>query len=238
MELAPGGEDRWLIHEISSFNVPVKRRSFPKEASEALREALDITLSFALFLHKTSPLSFSASALFVLFPRLILRPLPDGCQGRLAVAALLERCMKLLVGDVASLINDAHEDHTERVRGQNGAASAQPHSFSKTAKAAALAGAWELGRACKVAFTYGVEADPEVAASFLSKLTLHVKHSHVPLHPSSLKPTKNSIPLTTVAEAFSKMPKKSAAHRDGWTWELLRDAAQRPSTASHMRKFT
>jgi len=41
-----------------------------------------------------------------------------------------------------------------------------------------------------------------------------------------------------VAEAFSKMPKKSAAHRDGWTWELLRDAAQRPPTASHLRKFT
>jgi hypothetical protein len=44
--------------------------------------------------------------------------------------------------------------------------------------------------------------------------------------------------LTTVAEAFSKMPKKSAAHRDGWTLELLREAAQRPSTASHLRKFT
>ena len=67
MERAPGGEDRWIIHEISSFNVPVKRRSFPKEASEAKKEALDITLSFALSLHKTSPLSFNTSALFVLF---------------------------------------------------------------------------------------------------------------------------------------------------------------------------
>jgi len=33
------------------------------------------------------------------------------------------------------------------------------------------------------------------------------------------------------------MPKKSAAHRDGWTWELLRDAAQTPSTAALLRKF-
>jgi hypothetical protein len=83
MERAPGGwEDRWLIHEISSFNVPVKRRSFPKEASEALREALDMILSFALSLHKASPLSFSPSALFVLFPKHILRPLHDKCQGR------------------------------------------------------------------------------------------------------------------------------------------------------------
>ena len=40
------------------------------------------------------------------------------------------------------------------------------------------------------------------------------------------------MPLTTVAEAFSKMLK------NGWTWEPLRDVAQRPSTASHLKKFT
>jgi hypothetical protein len=57
------------------------------------------------------------------------------------------------------------------------------------------------------------------------------------MHPSSLEPAKNSIPLTAVAEAFPKMPKKSTAHRNEWTWELLRDAAQKPSTASHLRKF-
>ena len=86
---------------------------------------------------------------------------------------------------------------------------------------AALASAGELSRACKVAFAYGIEVDPEVAASFLAKLTLQARHSHDPLHPSSLKPAKNSIPLCAVAEAFSKIPKKSAAQRDGWTWELL-----------------
>ncbi len=79
MANAPDGEDCWLLNEISSFNLPVKIRSFPKEASEALREALDTTLSFALSLHKSSPVAFSAAALFVLFPRLILRPLPEGC---------------------------------------------------------------------------------------------------------------------------------------------------------------
>jgi hypothetical protein len=79
---------------------------------------------------------------------------------------------------------------------------------------------------CKVAFTYGIEADPEVAASFLAKLTLlRAMHSDVPLHPSFPRPAKNSIRLTAVAKAFSKMPKKSDAHRDGWTWELLCDAA-------------
>jgi len=218
--------------------VPVKRRSFHKEASEALREALDITLSFALSLHKTSPLAFNASALFVLFPRLILKPLPEGSQGRLVAAALLDRCKKLSVGDVAGLIYEAHEAQTERVWGRIVVASTQSHSFSKTARAATLAGAGELSRACKVAFTYGIETDPEVAASFLAKLTLRSRHSHVPLHPSSLKLAKNSIPLTAVADAFSKMPKKAAARRDGRTWELLRDVAQRPSTASHPRKFS
>ena len=88
-----------------------------------------------------------------------------------------------------------------------------------------------------LAFTCGIEADPEVAATFLAKLTLRPP-SHAPLHHSSLKPAKNSIPLSAVSDAFSKMPKKSVAHRDGWTWELLRDAVQRPSTASHLRKFT
>ena len=33
------------------------------------------------------------------------------------------------------------------------------------------------------------------------------------------------------------MPKKSATHRDGWTWELLRDVAQRPSTTALFAKF-
>ena len=74
-----------------------------------------------------------------------------------------------------------------------------------------------MGRAFKVASTYGIEADPKVAATFLAKLTLRARHSHVPLHPSSMRPAKNSIPLSAVSDAFSKMPKKSAAHRDGWT---------------------
>ena len=88
MARAPEGEDQWLLHDIS-FNVPVKRRSFPKESSEALREALDVTLSFALSLHKSSPIAFSASAHFVLFSRLVLRPLLDRCQGRLGATSLL-----------------------------------------------------------------------------------------------------------------------------------------------------
>ncbi len=55
MEHAPGGEEQWLIHEISMVSVPVKRRAFPKEANLILREALDDTLSLALSLHKSPP---------------------------------------------------------------------------------------------------------------------------------------------------------------------------------------
>ncbi len=60
MRNSVGGEDKWLMDEIANFNVPVKRRKFPKEASKSLREALDETLSLALSLHHSSPLAFSA----------------------------------------------------------------------------------------------------------------------------------------------------------------------------------
>ena len=73
-----GGKEKWLMEEISLYNVPVKFRCFPKEASRLLREALDETLSLALSLHYSSPFAFRAYSLCVLFPRLLLRSLPDG----------------------------------------------------------------------------------------------------------------------------------------------------------------
>ena len=79
------------MDEISLFNVPIKRRKFPKEASRLLREVLDETLSLTLSLHHSSPLAFNAYYVFVLFPRLLLRPLPDGCQESFAAATLSRR---------------------------------------------------------------------------------------------------------------------------------------------------
>jgi len=38
-------------------------------------------------------------------------------------------------------------------------------------------------------------------------------------------------------DSFSGMLKQSASHKDGWTWELLRDAASRPSTTALLRRF-
>jgi len=54
---------------------------------------------------------------------------------------------------------------------------------------------------------------------------------------AKVTPTGNSIPLKAVTDAFSRMPKKSEVHWDGWTWELLRDAAQTPPTEALLRKF-
>ncbi len=59
-------------------------------------------------------------------------------------------------------------------------ASSDTVTFSKTTRAAILAGAGEVGRACKVAFSYGIETDPEVAAKFLKKLKLQNRHNHTP----------------------------------------------------------
>ncbi len=55
-----GGEEKWLLNEISLFNVPFKRRAFPKEASSLLRDTLDVILSLALSLKRNSSMAFSA----------------------------------------------------------------------------------------------------------------------------------------------------------------------------------
>ncbi len=52
-----------------------------------------------------------------------------------------------------------------------------------------------MGRACKLAFFYGLETDPEIAAKFLSKLTLKSKHEHIPEHVPKVIPPSNCIPL-------------------------------------------
>ena len=56
-----------------------------------------------------------------------------------------------------------------------------------------------------MAFTYGLKADPLVAAEFLKKLTLQSRHAHIAPHTSSLKPAKNLILLKVGTDAFSPM---------------------------------
>ena len=192
---SPEGEKKWLMNEILGHNVPAKRRYFPMETSRALREALDDTLSLALSLHESSPLAFIAFALFVLFPRLLLRPLPDGCQGSFAAASLSRRCNLLKEGKIATLLSEAHEAQVGRVAKQMKVASipTSTTTFSKTTRDAILAGAGAMGRACKLAFSYGLETDPEIAATFLAKLTLKARHTHIPAHVRKVKPPGNRI---------------------------------------------
>jgi hypothetical protein len=88
-----------------------------------------------------------------------------------------------------------------------------------------------------MAFSYGLETYPEIAAKFLAKLTLNARHSHIDVFVPKVKSPRNCIPLKAVTDAFSGMPKKSVVHRDGWTWQLLKDAAQTPSTATLLKNF-
>jgi hypothetical protein len=231
--MAPGGD--FQLQRPS----PTPVRCFPKEASRLLREALDETLSLALSVHSSSPLSFNAFSLVVLFPRLLLRPLPDGCHGCFAAATLTRRCSLLREGKLSVLLTVAHEAQTARVAKSLKASStsATSSTFSKTTRAAILARAGAVGNACKLAFSYGLATDPVVAAKFLDKLTLGAKHAHIQAYVPKIKPPRNNIPMKAITDAVSGMPKKLAARRDGWTWELLRDAAQTPSTTALLRKF-
>jgi len=144
-----GGEGNRLLNEISCSDVPVKRRSFPKESSSILRQVMDAVLSLALSLNETSPLIFNAHAIFVMFRRLILRPLPSGCHGRLAADALARRCSLLREGDVGTLLREARDAQSTRIAKALAETSAPKQAFSKIARAAILSRAGAVGRACK-----------------------------------------------------------------------------------------
>ena len=102
---------------------------------------MDEILSLVLSLHKFSPLTFSAFAFFVLFPRLLLPPLPGGCQVSFAATALTRRCNMLKEGKIATLISEAHEAQVGRVMKQTKVVSipTSTTTFSKTARASMLA---------------------------------------------------------------------------------------------------
>jgi hypothetical protein len=122
-----------------------------------------------------------AFSLFVLFPRLLIRPLPDGCQCRFAAIARSRRCSLLKEGKIAILVSETHEAQVGRVAKQMKAASipASTTNFSKTTRAAILARARAVGLACKFAFSYGFETDPEITAKFLAKLIFNARHAHI-----------------------------------------------------------
>ena len=174
-----------------------------KLRSSFATHVLDSILALALLLHKNFPLAFCAYSLFVLFPCMMLRPLPNGCQGKFANAALKRRCHLYETGDIDRLLTNSYEAQKDRVTTRVLAALEDTVSFLKTARAAILAGAGEMRRARKVAFTFGLETDPEFAAKFLKKRTLQARHIHITPHSSTVKPAKNLISAKAVSEAFS-----------------------------------
>jgi hypothetical protein len=93
-------EQSWLMDEISLHHILVKRCCFPKEAVRPMREALCVVLSLALSLTKTSPLAVAAWALFVLFPILLLRPLPNECPGSFVATTFSKRCKLLMEANI------------------------------------------------------------------------------------------------------------------------------------------
>ena len=97
------------MSEISNYNVLVKHSSFPKEAFSVLRVALESIVALALSLHMNYSMAFSAYSLLVLFPRDLLRPLPNGCQGRFGDGVLRKRCELFNAGDIMRLITDSRD---------------------------------------------------------------------------------------------------------------------------------
>jgi hypothetical protein len=81
-----------------------------------------------------------------------------------------------------------------------------------------------------------MERDLTVALTFLSELTLKNRHVHILSYIPKTNPVVNCIPIKALTDTFSGMSKKSARHKDGWTWELLRGAAKTDSTAVLLRR--
>ena len=161
--------------------------AFVKESKELIFSALDAVMKLAVAIHQEGPLAFSAYSAFVPFPRMILRSLPPECEGRHASLAFEERYGKLMDGRVSEFIREAHESQVTRVARRVNDATLPSRSFSLAARAATLACNGAVGKTCKLAFPYGTETGPDVAATFLAKLTRSTMHTHVLPLPSAHK---------------------------------------------------
>jgi hypothetical protein len=77
-------------------------------------------------------------------------------------------------GQVDAILREAHDSHVTSVACRVNALTQPSQSFPLTARADAFAGCGAVGKACKLAFSYGTETDPDVAGTFLAKLTRFV----------------------------------------------------------------
>ena len=93
----------------------------------------------------------------------------------------------LMDGRLSELIEEFHDSHVKRVARIIHDVTKTSVSFTQAARVAALAGCGTVGKECKIAFSYGTESDPVVAATFLAKLTRPTLHTHVPPLPPAYK---------------------------------------------------
>jgi hypothetical protein len=142
-----------------------------------------------------------------------------------------------LNGEISELLHKAHESQIARVACRVHALTQPSHAFLQTTRAAALAKCEAVGRAYRLAFSYGQESDRVVAATLFSQLARSTPHAHVPFPLSTYKTMCMHILDKDVCDAFKDMPNNSAPRRDGRTWKLFRDATNRPSMAHLFKKF-
>jgi hypothetical protein len=225
MEASSFSHEDWLTNEISMFNVKINRKTFTRENGEMVDNAHESILGFSKSISHDDSLSFPAYAGYVLFPRLVLRSPPTGCKGKHAATSFARRCTMINNMQIAELLHEAHDSHVMRAACRVHALTNPANTFPLAARAASLASCGATRKACKLAFSYGTEPDPVVAATFLAKLTMTIPHAHVSPPPTAHKSVFVPIPLKVITDAFTGMSKKSAPHRDGWTCELFKDAA-------------
>jgi hypothetical protein len=97
------------------FNVKINRKTLRRENGELVRTTFDNILRLATSLSPDKTMAFPAYAAYVLFPRQILRSLPPGCKGKHDAATFARRCTMVCNGQIAELLNEAHNSQVTRV---------------------------------------------------------------------------------------------------------------------------
>jgi hypothetical protein len=81
---------------------------------------------------------------------------------------------------ISELLGEAHDSHVTRVAYRIRTLTIPTSAFPLAARVASLAGCGSVGKAYKLAFSYGKESDPVVVATFLAKLSRTTSQTHVP----------------------------------------------------------
>jgi hypothetical protein len=134
-------------NELCMFNVKINRKIFPRGNGELLRTTFDYILCLATSLPQDNPLAFPTYAAYVFFPRLITGSLPPGCKGKHVASAFERVCTMFNNGQIAELLNEAHDSQVTRVTCWVYALIVPTSTFPLVARATSLAGCGAVGKA-------------------------------------------------------------------------------------------